>query len=68
VIGMSFDDLVDEILYYESDTFSAIADKLSRKEAKKVAMILILRWKNSCLDGIAIVHTLNYVRSNKLVK
>lgn len=51
--------LVDEILNYESDTFSSDASEITSQEAEKVALALILRdienrVSTNTMDGVMI--------------
>lgn len=45
------DKLISFILEYESDTFSASRQNLSREQAAKIAEKLIEKWITSRLDG-----------------
>lgn len=46
--------LIQEILYYESDTFSARRSNPRWDEAEVIADRLIHKWADAYLDGIAI--------------
>ena len=65
MLGITFKDFVDEILSYESDTFSAECDKITRKEAVRVARIMLLSWRNHDLDGIMISDVLEHIRETR---
>lgn len=54
--------LIEYILEYESDTFSAEASKPTKKEAEEIADRLIAHWMDDRLDGIAITNLLDSIR------
>jgi len=47
-------ELIQEILDYESDTFSARRSKPRWDEAEVIADLLIKKWADAYLDGITI--------------
>ena len=61
---MTWGNFVSEIENYESDTFTARGQKISRKEAEKVAEILLNAWSLNNLDGVKISGTLDDIRQS----
>lgn len=60
-------ELVDEILQYESDTFSSDASELTPAEAEKIAFAFILqdmqeRIDTNTMDGVMITEELENIR------
>ncbi len=54
--------LLQVLMAYESDTFSASGSKITKAEAKKVANELIADWIDTHLDGVSIDIFLDKVR------
>ena len=54
--------LINEILIYESDTFSAKGSEITQIEAQKVANEIIANWVSRYLDGNLIDVFLDKVR------
>ena len=66
-LNKKFNLLVDEILDYESDTFSSEASKLTPAEAEQIAIALILedmqfRIDLDSMDGVCITNQLEAIR------
>ncbi len=55
-------ELIDTILKYESDTFSAEGSEISREEATKIAQRMIKVWIEHDLDGLWIQEWLDDIR------
>lgn len=62
---MDFDQLVEYILAYESDTFYAEGIDVTREEAIKIAHRLIERMINHDLDGDRLLNYLNDIRETE---
>jgi len=54
--------LIQTILEYESDTFSAAGSNISEEEAEKVAESIINGWIENNLDGVIISSALDEIR------
>lgn len=63
-IGMDYEDLIADIMGYESDTFSATGSRIRREEAVKIADRMIEMWVENYLDGTMITLALNGVRQD----
>lgn len=65
----NFNLLVDDILSYESDTFSSEGSKLTVGEAERVALAIVAddlqKRYNDSLDGVVISEMLETVREAK---
>ena len=64
---MTFSELVDYIMDYESDTFSATSAELNREEARHIARQLIKTWTITHLDGDMIGEELDEIRTTDIV-
>lgn len=64
---MKFDQLVKEILEYESDTFSASGFEITKEEAKQVAERCIEWFVNNRMDGVILDEFLFAIREEKAV-
>lgn len=67
---VNFNHLVDEILNYESDTFSSEGSKLTPAEAERIAFAFILRdianrTNLNTMDGVMISYELRDIREAK---
>jgi len=63
-----FNEMVDTILQYESDTFSSEASNLTPQEAEKIAFAFIdsdmqERIDTNTMDGVRIAEELEFIRS-----
>lgn len=63
-VGMTYEDLIADIMGYESDTFSSSAARISREEAIQVANRMMQMWAENYLDGTMITLALNGVRQD----
>lgn len=63
-----FKKLVDDVMAYESDTFSAEGSEITRDEAEHVVTLILKMWWESRLDGVVIDNMLNEVRSAEETK
>ena len=61
---MKFDQMVADIMEYESDTFTASGFKLKRKEAVKIAEKLLDRTMNKYVDGVTLDYFLAEIRED----
>jgi hypothetical protein len=59
---MKFDEMVGEIMKYESDTFSADVWNIKVKEAKKIAESLLQIMMDNYVDGIMLDSILEDIR------
>lgn len=57
--------LVDTIMQYESDTFSADASKITEKEARIVADAIVKAYVDNRLDGVTIASFLEDIRDDE---
>ena len=69
-LSKKFNYLVDEILKYESDTFSSEASELTAHEAEQIAIAFILhdieqRIDTNTMDGVMISEELENIRPEK---
>lgn len=60
---MTFNQFVNVILRYESDTFSASGAKLTREKAAKIARRILGSWVECRLDGVKIDAALDHIMS-----
>lgn len=60
--------LVGEIITYESDTFSAVKEKITTDEAQEIADLMIADWVAHHLDGDQISYLLTDLREHKKIK
>lgn len=62
---MSFKDFINEVVSYESDTFSAEASKITRDEADAV-VLKVMEWIwNDRIDGVLLSEALAEVRGEE---
>lgn len=61
---MKFKEFVNEILEYESNTFSATGETLSMKEAEQIAEKILESINNNEIDGVWISDILNEIRED----
>jgi hypothetical protein len=58
--------LADEIMKYESDTFSASGSEITLEEAEELSQMIITDWIENQLDGITISDALSTLRETKI--
>jgi len=62
---MKFKDFINEILEYESDTFSATGESLLSKEAEQIAEKILENIRDTEIDGVWLRNILNEIREEK---
>jgi len=60
---LDWDNIVNFILDYESDTFSAVGQKITEAEADRVARIIVRDFLENKLDGTILDSALDIVRN-----
>ena len=62
--GIPFEGFIEQIMEYESDTFSASASQITPDEARDVARVILAIWIDDHLDGVRIDAVLDGLRSH----
>lgn len=58
-----FESIVDEVMEYESDTFSSVGSEITRAEARQVVCQIIKSLWDERIDGVLIDFTLDKIRT-----